>query len=134
SARELVSAIPGVRAVNVTMDAEVPKGRGLGDKVSVPGVKNIVAVSSGKGGVGKSTVASNLAVSLALDGAKVGLMDADIYGPNQPQMMGVSGHQPVAGEDNKIEPALGHGVKVMSMGFLMDPDKAVIWRGPMLHG
>src|SRR5437764_10683607 len=94
SARELVSAIPGVTVVNVTMDAEVPKGRGLGDKVSVPGVKNIVAVSSGKGGVGKSTVAVNLAVSLALDGARVGLMDADVYGPNVPIMMGASESRP----------------------------------------
>ncbi len=87
SARELVSAIPGVSAVKVTMDSEVPKGRGLGDKVSVPGVKNIVAVSSGKGGVGKSTVAVNLAVALALDGARVGLMDADVYGPNVKQFL-----------------------------------------------
>jgi ATP-binding protein involved in chromosome partitioning len=98
------------------------------------GVKNVIAVAAGKGGVGKSTVASNLAVALALDGAKVGLLDADIYGPNQPQMMGVAGYRPIAGEDNKIEPAVGHGVKIMSMGFLMDPDKPVIWRGPMLHG
>src|ERR1700675_4409222 len=90
SARELVSSIPGVSAVNITMDAEVPKGRGLADKVSVPGVKNIIAVSSGKGGVGKSTVAVNLAVALALDGAKIGLMDADVYGPNVPIMLGAS--------------------------------------------
>src|SRR5438552_16699339 len=94
AARELVSSIDGVRSVKVTMDAEVPKGRGLGDKVSVPGVKNIVAVSSGKGGVGKSTVAVNMAVALALDGAKVGLMDADVYGPNVPIMLGASQARP----------------------------------------
>ncbi|MBI4059799.1 MAG: Mrp/NBP35 family ATP-binding protein, partial [Elusimicrobia bacterium] len=95
---------------------------------------NVVPVASGKGGVGKSTVSANLAVALAQMGARVGLMDADIYGPNQPQMMGVSGYKPVAGDDNKIEPAVNHGVKIMSMGFLMDPDAPVIWRGPMLHG
>src|SRR5207302_5076994 len=94
AAHELVSAIPGVQSVNVTMDAEVPKGRGLSDKVSIPGVKNIVAVSSGKGGVGKSTVAVNLAVALALDGARVGLMDADVYGPNVPIMLGASQARP----------------------------------------
>ena len=86
AAHEIVGSLAGVTAVNVTMDAEVPKGRGLGDKVVIDGVKNIVAVSSGKGGVGKSTVAVNLAVSLALDGARVGLMDADVYGPNVPIM------------------------------------------------
>src|SRR5438046_796230 len=117
AARELVSSIDGVRSVNVTMDAEVPKGRGLGDKVSVPGVKNIVAVSSGKGGVGKSTVAVNLAVALALDGAKVGLMDADVYGPNVPIMLGASQARPEV-EVNKLIPVEAHAEKMISMAML----------------
>lgn len=132
-AETAVKKVSGVTAVKINMTASVKKDARL-ESVLPPGIKNLVAVAAGKGGVGKSTVASNLAVALAKDGARVGLMDADIYGPNQPQMMGVPGFQPVAGPDNKIEPAEAHGVKVMSMGFLMDPDKAVIWRGPMLHG
>src|SRR5436853_6534728 len=103
AAQELVSAIPGVQSVSVTMDAEVPKGRGLSDKVSVPGVKNIIAVSSGKGGVGKSTIAVNLAVALTLDGAKVGLMDAAVYGPNVPIMLGVDRGRPEV-DGNKLIP------------------------------
>jgi len=117
AAREIVGGLPGVTSVQVTMDAEVPKGRGIGDKVTVPGVRNIVAVSSGKGGVGKSTVAVNLAVSLALDGARVGLMDADVYGPNVPIMLGVSDAQPEV-EMNKLVPLEAYGVKVMSIGVL----------------
>jgi ATP-binding protein involved in chromosome partitioning len=132
-AEQAVKAVPGVKSVKINMTASVKKDARL-ESVLPPGVKNLVAVAAGKGGVGKSTVAANLAVALALEGARVGLMDADIYGPNQPQMMGVKGYAPVAGEDNKIEPAVSHGVKIMSMGFLMDPDKPVIWRGPMLHG
>ena len=133
AARELVGAIPGVTSVRVTMDAEVPKGRGIGDKVSVPGVRNIIAVSSGKGGVGKSTVAVNLAVSLAQNGARVGLMDADVYGPNVPIMLGVSDARPEL-DGNKLIPLEAHGVRLMSMGVLQPGDKPMIVRGPILHG
>jgi ATP-binding protein involved in chromosome partitioning len=115
------------------MDAEVPQGRGVANNVAVPGVKNIIAVSSGKGGVGKSTVAVNLAVSLALDGAKVGLMDADVYGPNVPLMLGVAHKQPQIGQ-NQIIPIEAHGVKMISMAVLAPPDKPMVLRGPMLHG
>jgi len=94
-------------------------------------IKNIVAVASGKGGVGKSTVSVNLAVSLAQTGAAVGLLDADIYGPNIPIMMGVDEMPPV--EAGKLIPAEAHGVRIMSMGFLLPPEQALIWRGPMLH-
>ncbi len=133
AAKELVSALPGVQSVSVKMDAEVPKGRGFGEKVSVPGVRNIIAVSSGKGGVGKSTVAVNVAVSLALDGARVGLMDADVYGPNVPIMMGASEARPEV-EVNKLIPIEAYGVRMMSMAFLQPGDKPMIVRGPILHG
>jgi ATP-binding protein involved in chromosome partitioning len=132
-AHALVREIPGVSSVKVTMDAEVPKGRGVANSPALPGVKNIIAVSSGKGGVGKSTVAVNLAVSLALDGAKVGLMDADVYGPNVPIMLGIGHKQPEVGAQQLL-PIEAHGVKVMSMGNLQPGDKPLIMRGPMLHG
>ena len=133
SARAFVGALPGVQSVNVTMDAEVPTGRGLGDKVSLPGVRNIIAVSSGKGGVGKSTVAVNLAVALTLDGARVGLMDADVYGPNVPIMMGAGDARPEI-EVNKLIPVTAYGVKLISMAVLQPGDKPLIVRGPILHG
>lgn len=98
----------------------------------IEGVAKIIAVSSGKGGVGKSTVSSNLAIALAQEGKRVGLLDADIYGPSQPRMMGAINQKPVITKDNKIKPIERHGVKVMSMGFLVDEDMAVAWRGPML--
>ena len=133
AAKEVVSAIPGVESVSVTMDAEVPKGRGLGEKLMIEGVRNIVAVSSGKGGVGKSTVAVNIAVSLALNGARVGLMDADVYGPNVPMMLGVGDSRPEV-DVNKLIPIEAYGVKIMSMAFLQPGDKPMIVRGPILHG
>src|SRR5882762_3069534 len=133
AAQDLVSALPGVTSVAVTMDAEVPKGRGLGDKIAVEGVRNIIAVSSGKGGVGKSTVAVNLAVSLALDGARVGVMDMDVYGPNVPIMLGASEARPEV-EGNKLIPIEAYGVKLMSMALLQPGDKPMIVRGPILHG
>ena len=133
AARELVGALPGVQSVKVTMDAEVPKGRGIGDKVTMPGVRNIIAVSSGKGGVGKSTVAVNMAVSLALDGARVGLMDADVYGPNVPLMLGAGQARPEV-EVNKLLPIEAYGVRLMSMALLKPGDEPMIVRGPILHG
>src|ERR1700704_4914826 len=133
AARDLVGALPGVTAVAVTMDAEVPKGRGIGDKIAIEGIRNIIAVSSGKGGVGKSTVAVNLAVSLALDGARVGIMDIDVYGPNVPIMLGASEARPEV-EGNKLVPIEAYGVKLISMAVLQPGDKPLIVRGPILHG
>ena len=129
-ARAAVQALPGVESVEVKMDAEVPadgRARGL---LKVP-IRNAIAIGSGKGGVGKSTVAVNVAVALAQAGARVGLIDADIYGPNVPTMMGVR-HLPPA-RDGRIQPAMAYGVKLMSIGFLVKPGQALIWRGPMLH-
>ncbi|HEY58058.1 MAG TPA: Mrp/NBP35 family ATP-binding protein [Anaerolineae bacterium] len=130
-ARRAVEALPGVKKVEVKMDAEVPQdGRSRG-VVRLP-IRNAIAVGSGKGGVGKSTIAVNLAVALAQAGARVGLIDADIYGPNVPTMLGVDRLPPMR-EANKIEPAEAYGVKVISIGFMVKPDQPLIWRGPMLH-
>lgn len=128
--REAVALVPGVEEIEVKFDANVPsdgRPRGLLD---LP-IRNAIAVASGKGGVGKSTVAVNLAVVLAQSGARVGLLDADIYGPNVPTMMGVERIAPP--QDGKLIPAEAYGVKVMSIGFLVKPDQPLIWRGPMLH-
>ncbi len=132
-ASALVGGLDGVTAVKVTMDAEVPQGRGIAQNVAIPGVKNIIAVSSGKGGVGKSTVAVNLAVSLSANGASVGIMDSDVYGPNIPMMLGSNLDQPAV-ENGKLRPIEAHGIKMISMAVLVPPDKPMILRGPMLHG
>lgn len=133
AAERVVAALPGVERVNVTMDAEVPRGRGLNMRSSLPGVRNIIAISSGKGGVGKSTVAVNLAVALATDGARVGLMDADIYGPNVPLMLGATGARPVI-DRNKLLPTEAYGVRMISMALINPGDQPMIVRGPILHG
>ena len=132
-AREIVGGLAGVENVKVTMDAEVPQGRGIANNVAIPGGKNIIAVSSGKGGVGKSTVAVNLAVALAQQGARVGIMDADVYGPNIPLMLGTGYDQPEV-VNGQLKPIEAHGVKMISMAVLVPPDKPMILRGPMLHG
>jgi ATP-binding protein involved in chromosome partitioning len=134
-AQEAVAALPGVTAVAVEMTAVV-RGRDKAAEELLPRVRNVIAVASGKGGVGKSTVAVNIAVALARMGAKVGLMDADIYGPSLPMMMG-SHNRPLIKETPagpKMVPVAAHGVLLISLGFLLDPDKAVIWRGPMVAG
>ncbi|MBE9609345.1 iron-sulfur cluster carrier protein ApbC [Chitinilyticum piscinae] len=96
------------------------------------GVKNVIAVASGKGGVGKSTTAANLALALAAEGARVGLLDADIYGPSQPTMLGVAGQQPESPDGQHLKPVSGHGIQVMSIGFLIDTEQPMVWRGPMV--
>jgi ATP-binding protein involved in chromosome partitioning len=130
-ARQAVMAVPGVESVKIKMDAVVPSdGRPRGI-LKLP-IRNVIAVASGKGGVGKSTIAVNIAVSLAKTGAKVGLLDADIYGPNVPTMMGVHSLPP-QNDSGKLVPAEAYGVELMSIGFLVKPGQPLIWRGPMLH-
>ncbi len=132
-----VRTLPGVETVEIEVTAEIPQQKALPDRTGIDGVKNILAVTSGKGGVGKSTVAINIAVALAKTGAAVGLIDADIYGPNAPMMMGLSEAGVTVRDDNGVqvlEPAFNHGVKMVSMGFLIEKDQPVVWRGPMLNG
>jgi ATP-binding protein involved in chromosome partitioning len=131
-AEAIVAGLPGVAAARAKMTANVSTRGGLG-RQQVAGIRNIVAVGAGKGGVGKSTTSVNLAVSLARKGARVGLLDGDVYGPNIPQMLGASA-TPEVDSEKRIVPPVAHGIKVISMGMLVPPDQPIIWRGPMLHG
>jgi ATP-binding protein involved in chromosome partitioning len=122
--------LPGVENVSVNVSWKIVAHAVQRGVQLLPRVKNVIAVASGKGGVGKSTTTVNLALALAAEGAKVGILDADIYGPSQPMMMGISG-RPESTDGQTMEPMENHGVQVMSIGFLVDDDQAMIWRGPM---
>ncbi len=133
--------VEGVRSAEIEFSAQVRSGQTPGQaggpmgQAQLPNVKNIIAVGAGKGGVGKSTVSVLTAVGLARAGAKVGLMDADVYGPSIPKMLGIENAKPsVTPDEKRIIPVEAAGIKVMSIGFMIEPDRAVIWRGPMIHG
>lgn len=135
--KQAVQSLPGVTGVEVEVTAETPQQKSVPDRTSIPGVKNVIAVSSGKGGVGKSTVSVNIAMALAQSGASVGMIDADIYGPNVPTMLGLEGAVVEVRKEPSgdiLIPAINHDIKLVSMGFLIDRDQPVIWRGPMLNG
>jgi ATP-binding protein involved in chromosome partitioning len=119
-------------SLTLQLTAEIPSFVGNGGVQALPGIANVIAVASGKGGVGKSTVAANLALALARQGARVGLLDADVYGPSQPRMMGLSGQRPTTSDGKLLDPPEHYGVKVMSIGFLVDEEQPMVWRGPMV--
>lgn len=129
---DAVKAVPGVGKVTAKVSSKIiAHSVQLGVKL-LPGVKNIVAVASGKGGVGKSTTAVNLALALAQEGARVGILDADIYGPSQPQMLGLAGQQPESKDGKSMEPLEAYGVQANSIGFMVDVETPMVWRGPMI--
>ncbi len=127
----LIGPVAGVERVEVTWDSNVSSTRGLPGRQEIPGVRNAIAISAGKGGVGKTTVAVNVALALSEAGARVGLLDADVYGPNVPMMLGLT-DSPEQGVENRIKPMTAYGLKVMSFGTILKPGQPVIWRGPML--
>ena len=127
----VLMAVPGVGRATVHAGSRILSHAVQRNLTPLAGIKNVIAVASGKGGVGKSTVAVNLALALVADGARVGLLDADIYGPSQPRMLGLTG-RPSSKDGKHIEPMVGHGVKCMSIGFLVDAEQPMVWRGPMV--
>lgn len=129
-----VNSLDGVESVEVEMTAQVRGARQMEQGAVLPGVKNVVAVASGKGGVGKSTTAVNLALALKRAGATVGVLDADVYGPSMQMMLGIEDRTPNFTENKRLVPWQAHGLSVMTIALLQDPDKPVIWRGPMVHG
>ena len=128
---ERVKKVDGVGNVSVNVFSKIVSHSAQRGVKLVPGIKNIIAVASGKGGVGKSTTAVNLALALAAEGASVGMLDADIYGPSQPTMLGITG-RPSSKDGKSMEPLEGHGIQAMSVGFLIDPETPMVWRGPMV--
>jgi ATP-binding protein involved in chromosome partitioning len=130
--RQLLADRTGIGPAEVTVGWKVATQAGDGGRPPLPGISNVIAVASGKGGVGKSTTAVNLALALALDGGRVGLLDADIYGPSQPRMMGLRGARPTSTDGRRMEPPEAHGVRVMSIGFLVEEEQPMVWRGPMV--
>jgi len=130
---EVVKKLEGVQEVCVTMTSQVRHGTSQANRIAIPSVKNVIAIASGKGGVGKSTVTINLSMALASQGARVGLLDADIYGPSIPLMMGTQSQKPESRE-KRVIPIERDGVKMMSMGYLIPEGEPVVWRGPMVHG
>lgn len=129
---EVLAAETGAKEVDVELTTRVVAHGVQRNLKPLPEVRNVIAVASGKGGVGKSTVAVNLALALAADGARVGLLDADIYGPSQPHMLGLVGEQPTSMDGKTMQPLEAHGLQVMSIGFLVDADQPMVWRGPMV--
>lgn len=125
--------INGIGKINVNIGSRIASHKVQQGVNLLPNVKNVIAVASGKGGVGKSTTSVNLALALAAEGATVGLLDADIYGPSQPQMLGISG-RPESMDGKSMEPMMAHGLQAMSIGFLVDTDTPMVWRGPMVTG
>ena len=127
-----LAAETGCNDINIELSTKIVAHGVQRNLKPLPNVRNIIAIASGKGGVGKSTVAVNVALALAADGASVGLLDADIYGPSQPHMVGLAGQQPQSDDGKTMRPLLAHGLQVMSIGFLIDADQPMIWRGPMV--